>query len=470
MTNIGDLRRTGELSSKLAQEITALSKERAGIKVVLLPNQIIEQVNTLKTEQLRKSATIVWEKPENNTHMFGFGKTIELKGTTKSTLAEGITQIRETLGMVQGCSEALSELRCFGGARFDSRSTYIDELWEAYGTWSFVIPELLIINYQGELKALLIADTRIQNTLTKLEKKIRNILARLKEIESFTEYTSSLKIAQPIPENWNAIVQTALDEIEAGKYQKVVLAIKVKVQTEQAFNTANILKTLVNDYPNCYIFKLDLGSESDYTWLGASPELLVNFVDGIVHASSLASSAPRSKNLEKDINLGQELLTNQKELLEHDLVVQTTKETLEGLCTSVEVPQQPEILKMLNIQHLHTPITGIAKEKVDLLDFLQNLHPTPAVGGWPKEEAIDAIRRLENFDRGWYAGPIGWVNYNGEGEFAVALRSALVGKTEALLYAGAGIVKGSQPANELNETKLKLQPLLEALSVNKIFI
>ena len=322
----------------------------------------------------------------------------------------------------------------------------------------------MITQYGDEAKALLVLNTNIQDKSSEIAKNIENILENIEKTEIFPNCTSSVEITQPLSVNWNKTIQTALDEIEKKTYSKVVLATKIKVQTEQAFSTTYILESLVNDYPNCYIFKLDLGSENDYTWLGASPELLVNFSNGIVHASSLASSAPRGENPTEDIKLGQELLTNQKELLEHDLVVQTTRETLESLCTYIEVPQQPELLKMPNIQHLHTPITGTAKENVDLLDFLQNLHPTPAVGGWPKEEAIDAIRRLENFDRGWYAGPIGWVNYDGEGEFAVALRSALVGKTEALLYAGSGIVKGSQPVNELNETKLKLRPLLEALS------
>ena len=466
VTNIGNLLKTDEISSLFAQDVALYSKQHSGLIAVLLPSDLTDRLSSLKAEQLRQSATVIWEKPDQKTQMFGFGKAIELKGNDESTLQEGIQEVRKTLATTQGNSEALSELKCFGGARFDPQSTRYDELWKPYGNWSFLIPELLITQRENVVKALLVLNIKNQNTLSELEKNIEHLLTNIAEPDNLPDCSSPVQNTRPVTEEWNKAIQVALNEIEKGTYKKVVLATKIKLQTEQCFNTTQVLTSLVQDYPNCYIFKLDLGEKDDYTWLGASPELLVNFFQGTVNASSLASSARRSENATEDLKLGEELLSNQKELLEHELVVQTTRETLENLCTSVTVPQHPELLKMPNIQHLHTPITGTANKNRDLLDFLQNLHPTPAVGGWPKEKALDAIRRLENFDRGWYAGPIGWVNHSGEGEFAVALRSALVGENEAILYAGAGIVKGSEPANELNETKLKLQPLLEALSAN----
>ncbi len=466
VTNIGNLLNKDEISSLFAQDVALYSKHHSGLIAVLLPSHLTDRLSSLKAEQLRQSATVIWEKPDQKTQMFGFGKAIELKGNGKSTLQEGLQQVRKTLETAQGNSEALDELKCFGGARFDPQSTCYDELWKPYGNWSFLIPKLLITQCENGIKALLVLNINSQKTLSKHEKNIEDLLSNIAKPDSSPDCASPVQITQPIAEDWNKTIQVALNEIENETYKKVVLATKIKLQTDQCFNTTQVLTSLAQNYPNCYIFKLSLGGENDYTWLGASPELLVDFFQGTVNASSLASSARRSENAIEDLKLGEELLTNQKELLEHELVVQTTRETLKNLCTSVTVPQHPELLKMPNIQHLHTPITGTAKENVDLLDFLQNLHPTPAVGGWPKEEALDAIRRLENFDRGWYAGPVGWVNRSGEGEFAVALRSALIGRNEAFLYAGAGIVKGSQPVKELNETKLKLQPLLEALSAN----
>ena len=165
----------------------------------------------------------------------------------------------------------------------------------------------------------------------------------------------------------------------------------------------------------------------------------------------------------EDRRLAHELLGSAKEQSEHELVVRATRQALAPLCEQLAVPETPQLMQMADIQHLHTPVEGVAAAGVDLFEVLLAMHPTPAVGGWPTEPALEAIGRLEGMDRGWYSGPIGWIDMNGEGAFAVALRSALLREGEALLYAGAGIVEGSDPRGELAETELKLHPLLEAL-------
>jgi menaquinone-specific isochorismate synthase len=160
-------------------------------------------------------------------------------------------------------------------------------------------------------------------------------------------------------------------------------------------------------------------------------------------------------------------MSDDKERWEHDLVVRTVEETLTAVCSDLSVPPSPTLAKMANIQHLYTPIEGNVNTGITIFDLAQRLHPTPAMGGLPRERAIDLIRSYESFDRGWYAGPIGWVDGNGEGEFAVAIRSALLKENEATLYAGCGIVADSDPEREYRESELKLQSMLWALNATQ---
>ena len=239
-----------------------------------------------------------------------------------------------------------------------------------------------------------------------------------------------------------------------------MLALRVRCQSPTRHDVAATLTALADRYDGCFVFGYQLG---DASWVGASPELLVSLEKGRVRALSLAGTSARGESIDEDDELGGALIASAKERSEHDLVVRATREALSSLCRDLSVPDSPRLLRMAGIQHLQTPIEGTAAPGVDLLDALLTMHPTPAVGGSPREPALEAIARLEGMDRGWYAGPIGWMDMNGEGAFAVALRSALLRDREALLYAGAGIVAGSDPDRELAEAELKLHPLLEAL-------
>ena len=164
----------------------------------------------------------------------------------------------------------------------------------------------MITQRENVVKALLVLNIKNQNTLSELEKNIEHLLTNIAEPDNLPDCSSPVQNTRPVTEEWNKTIQVALNEIEKGTYKKVVLATKIKLQTEQCFNTTQVLTSLVQDYPNCYIFKLDLGEKDDYTWLGASPELLVNFFQGTVNASSLASSARRSENATEDLKLGEE--------------------------------------------------------------------------------------------------------------------------------------------------------------------
>jgi isochorismate synthase len=201
-------------------------------------------------------------------------------------------------------------------------------------------------------------------------------------------------------------------------------------------------------------------------FLGATPERLVRVRHGEVSAMALAGSAPRGQSPEDDRRFGEALLASAKDRVEHAIVVEMVRHSLSGACDAVSVAEAPALLKVSNVQHLHTPIAARLRGGSTIFDLIERLHPTPAVGGVPRAAALDWLRRREGLDRGWYAGPIGWIDGRHEGEFAVAIRSALLSRDEALLYAGCGIVAGSDPDAEYGESQLKLRAVLAALGAN----
>ena len=178
---------------------------------------------------------------------------------------------------------------------------------------------------------------------------------------------------------------------------------------------------------------------------------------------ALAGTAPRGTTQAEDEQIGSELLQSKKNGIEHAVVGATVRKALLAHCSSVHVSDTPQLLKLKNVQHLQTPIVAELLPGRCILDVMADLHPTPAVGGFPQEKALATIRRIEQLDRGWYAGPLGWIGASGHGEFAVALRSGLVSEHEATLFAGCGIVGDSNPQSEYVESYLKLQVMLRGL-------
>jgi menaquinone-specific isochorismate synthase len=256
------------------------------------------------------------------------------------------------------------------------------------------------------------------------------------------------------------IVERGLGVIRSGQVDKIVLAHGLDVVAERAFTVAATLANLHDRYPSCYCFSTACGQGD--VFLGASPERLVSVNNGMMLTEALAGSAPRGMSEQEDLIYATQLLSSDKESHEHQLVSDFIAQKLRQL--GIEpIYQTPRLLQLPNIQHRHTPITGKVPNSVHLLDILASLHPTPAVAGFPRELSCQYIRALEDFDRGPYAAPIGWVDGDGNGEFAVGIRSALIRGDRARLFAGAGIVAGSDPERERREVQMKLQALLEAL-------
>jgi isochorismate synthase len=269
----------------------------------------------------------------------------------------------------------------------------------------------------------------------------------------------------PEPDDYAAAVERATKRIRANEFQKVVLARSLIVDAERELDAKQLLWRLRAVDPDCYAFAtLPFGALPGAILVGASPELLVSRHGRDVRATPLAGSAQRFGDATRDRASSDKLFRSEKEREEHRVVVEDVAHVLGAFCDELEHPHEPELLGTANVWHLATPFRGrLHDPRVSVLELVAALHPTPAVCGTPREEAREALAELEPIDRGAYAGPVGWVDANGDGEWAIALRCAeITGKT-ARLFAGAGIVADSVPEAEVDETERKFRALLDAL-------
>lgn len=279
-----------------------------------------------------------------------------------------------------------------------------------------------------------------------------------------------IEIGRPLPpppltthvnQAFKAAVNTTLESIRGDRFSKLVLAHVADVTVPRPFNRLQSLGRLRQQYPDCYVFCI--GNNTGQYFLGASPERLVSLQGQKLITDALAGSAPRGQTLSTDTALSTGLLNSEKDLREHQVIVDFIHQHLAKLDIIPRPSPPPHLLQLPNIQHLQTLITANVPAHLHVLDILAELHPTPAVAGAPRDIACEEIRRYESFDRQLYAAPLGWVDHEGNGEFIVGIRSALIDGCHTRLYAGAGIVAGSDPDRELAEIGLKLQTLLEAL-------
>jgi menaquinone-specific isochorismate synthase len=260
--------------------------------------------------------------------------------------------------------------------------------------------------------------------------------------------------------DWESVVGRAVQRIGAGEVDKVVLARDLEARTAAPVDVRWLLRGLAAGYPGCWTFAVD-------GLVGATPELLVRLERGLVHSRVLAGTIQRTGNDEHDLALSGSLARSSKDLEEHEYAVRSLAEALAPHCSSMNVPEAPFVLHLPNVMHLATDVAGVLADGATSLTLAAALHPTAAVGGTPTAAAIELIRELEGMDRGRYAGPVGWTDAAGDGEWGIALRCAELDSQDPhrlRLFAGCGIVAGSDPEAELAESDAKLVPMRDALS------
>ena len=262
-------------------------------------------------------------------------------------------------------------------------------------------------------------------------------------------------------DRWRRRVAEAVRRIESNGLEKVVLARAVTATAPEPIDVRHLVGTLSEGYPSCWTFSVD-------GLVGASPEMLVRRERGLATSRVLAGTIRRSGSEETDLKLASSLARSSKNLAEHELAVASVAEALAPLCSGMNVPESPYVLELPNVLHLATDVTAVAHKKASSLKLAAALHPSAAVCGTPTAVARAAIAELEGLDRGRYSGPVGWIDTNGDGEWAIALRCGMVDAADPRrinLFAGCGIVEGSDPDEELAETKAKLVPMLAALGL-----
>jgi isochorismate synthase len=416
-----------------------------------------------------------WEQPAEQNTLIGVGTTtaIETTGSTcfidaasawRSLLNDAVITYTPSTLPTPGSGPVL-----FGGFAFDPLSPRT-QLWAGFPAGLLILPHLLM-SYTANQVTLTI--NRVIQPSENIEQCVQEIEAGVRQLQATIEHTRtippgetsdqfSIHEQRPASE-WMATVANIVDSIQHGAFEKVVLARDIQVKLDDppaTFDVSLTLQRLRESYPAAYIFAIQRGERF---FVGATPERLVQAQDGQIHTMALAGSARRGDTAAEDTQLGRELLQSEKNNNEHVIVVAMVREALKNHCTNVRVSAAPQLLKLKNVQHLMTPIAGELIPGRCILDVLADLHPTPAVGGFPRHAALAAIRETEMLDRGWYAGPLGWIGANGHGEFAVALRSGLIDGGKATLFAGCGIVSNSDPQTEYAESNLKFQVMLRGL-------
>jgi isochorismate synthase len=276
-----------------------------------------------------------------------------------------------------------------------------------------------------------------------------------------------LRTVARLPERsaWERLVAMYAGAVGRGRLDKVVLARRMDLAAEDGVTipVEGALRTLAASAPESTVYGFARGGSDGPVFIGATPERLVRTDGRRFETVAIAGSAPRSADPAEDARLAAALLASEKDREEHAVVVAMLRESLAPLVEELRVGREPALLELRTIRHLMTPVAGTLAAEAGLLGLAERLHPTPAVGGEPRDLALELIREHEGFERGWYAGPVGWVGADGDGELAVALRCAIVAGARATLFAGCGIVADSDPGREWDESETKLRVVAAAL-------
>jgi menaquinone-specific isochorismate synthase len=379
--------------------------------------------------------------------------------------------------------------RLFGGFSFrdDHRATGV---WEGFPAASFVLPEWELVREERgstlTLRALLLPEEDLPWAMEDLHARLRNRASRLRGLPGATPREMKLSMARgpesrlapeaagstrPAPgpgdgterSAWTVGVRRAVAAVTAGDLSKVVLARVQSVESKGRLDPVDVVLNLWREKEGTHVFLFE--PVPGRVLVGAAPETLAARNGGVFRATAVAGSTGRGGSEKETEALARSLLASAKDLTEHRICVEDTVSCLRRLSEEVRAQDTPHVLTLPSIQHLETVVEARLRPEVTVLEALEALHPTPAVCGQPRATALEYLRREEGFQRGWYAGPVGWFDGEGDGVFVPALRSAVGCGGEWHLFAGAGIVEGSDPDREWEETRVKLQPMLQALRV-----
>jgi isochorismate synthase len=431
-----------------------------------MPVEGLDPCAAVFASRLASDRWFCWEQPDREFALAGLGVAYEATSRGRKRFEDvareclgGEAIVDEPPGLPAGAGAVW-----LGGFAFDPEGGG-SSAWSSFAPASLALPELSICRSGADTFLTLNAVVRPGEDA---EGKAAAMQARLAALRADPlplldpHPTSRIEISSVRPPGeFERMIAGATERIGAGEMSKIVLAREVLVSAGAAHDPAAVFGAMREQFPSCFCFCC---GTPEAAFIGASPELLLRRSGASVSTVALAGSTRRSSDPAVDDHLGEQLLRSDKDRREHAIVAERIARSLRQHAVWVETEPEPGLVKVANIQHLATAIVAQLAEPRSAVELAGMLHPTPAVGGEPWPATGAAITELEQMDRGWYAGPVGWMDATEDGEFCVALRSALLRDREARLYAGVGVVAGSDPAAELAETEVKLGALLPLLA------
>ncbi len=405
------------------------------------------------------SPRVYWANRRGDVETGGTGAAVAVVAGDREEAGGRLRRIEEILEM----SDDL-DLRFIGGQSFNTISTP-DPLWSEFGRLSFYIPRLSITRQQTDCYMTIVAEVRPDTTREQLLEDFSATLdiarqpAETREVESPLEILS--RVDHPGLEGWNGNINCSLAKIAGKEMDKVVLARRTDLTFSECTDPFSLLSRLRRNEKNCFAFLLEPCPGKAF--VAVTPERLFRVRGNDFVSEAMSGTRGRGDGSQTTGDGADDILFSGKNLLEHQYVIDDITERSEGLCDSVHVSEKRSTFELSNLSHIYSRISGTLKPGVSLGDIISTLHPTPAVGGTPREKALELLEELEPFDRGWYASPVGIIGQR-EVDIAVAIRSAVIEKNRAYLFAGAGIVSGSRPDREWLELEQKISHAIEGFS------
>lgn len=421
-------------------------------------------------------ARFLWRDGRTGVTFAGMGSAADLMAWGEERFQGIERQARELFDNAAALHtiDPLAAPRLFGGFAF--REDFVpDFAWQGFNPAHFILPHYQLVIHDNQpwltINALVPADDDPNETAPQLREALQlcyHELCALTASEADVGPTANQArqptISYPMPyTTWAEMIQQAQSQFLTTPLEKVVLARVCELRQSALVDLDGALTFLQATYPDCYTFLFE--PQPHHAFFGATPELLAATQGKTLTTMGLAGSIQRGTTAAEDAALAAELLNSTKDRHEHALVVAALRQRLEPLAEALTIPDAPVIYQLSNIQHLYTPVQAQLRQAIGILPLVEALHPTPALGGAPRDLALAFISEAESVPRGWYAGPIGWIDQSLDGAFGVAIRSAVAQQKRVWLYAGAGIVAASEPEKEWAETGWKFRPIQAALGV-----
>lgn len=482
-------RPSGPLATRLGVQLSTARSSGARSRLISTTSPIddLDPIAVFAAARALDLEAALWFQPGAGRSIVGIGRAwaVETAGTAR--FSEATVAWRTVLANALRSGESVATPAAgpilLGGLGFSGRTPERDDSWAPFGAASLVLPTFgLVRDAAGSYLTVAVGPEELDDVdparLDHRWDSLRHAAqARGRDANpagrsagaagrpptpTLTEEGRHLRVIDERPDRagWDRTVGLFAGAVGRGRIDKVVLARRVMWRADAELDIEAALRHLARSAPESTTFAF---VRDGTTFLGATPERLVRTAGRLFETVAIAGSAARGSDPDDDARLAAALLASEKDREEHAVVVDMLRASLAPISTVLRVAETPAILPLRHVQHLVTSIAGTLREDAGLLELGERLHPTPAVGGAPRQMALDLIAEHEGFDRGWYAGPIGWLGADGHGELMVALRCGLVRGTDATAFAGCGIVADSDPAGEWEESRLKLRTMTGAL-------